>query len=144
MQLGSSAKGQWLVTPAGGRTPQMGPHTSKDVAHLDNDASSPGIGASLLGRHAGGSARGLLSPNVTASAGDCSQPSRFPVCMSAGAWHERQEAVCIFQVMVDTSGWAFMYPLLRLSGVRVACYTITPPSSTDMLRTCPDAPGRLQ
>lgn len=36
--------------------------------------------------------------------------------------------------MVDTSGWAFMYPLLRLSGVRVACYTHYPTISTDMLR----------
>lgn len=36
--------------------------------------------------------------------------------------------------MIDTSGWAFMYPLLRLSGVRVACYTHYPTISTDMLK----------
>ncbi len=42
--------------------------------------------------------------------------------------------MCVFQVMVDTSGWAFMYPLLRLSGVRVVCYTHYPTISTDMLR----------
>ncbi len=35
--------------------------------------------------------------------------------------------------MVDTSGWAFIYPLLRLAGVHVACYTHYPTISTDML-----------
>ena len=38
------------------------------------------------------------------------------------------------QVMIDTSGWAFMYPLLRLAGVRVVCYTHYPTISTDMLK----------
>ena len=38
----------------------MGPHTSQEVAHRDDDAPSPGVGAALLGRHAGGSARGSL------------------------------------------------------------------------------------
>jgi alpha-1,2-mannosyltransferase len=38
------------------------------------------------------------------------------------------------QVMIDTSGWALIYPLLRLSGVRVACYTHYPTISTDMLQ----------
>ena len=46
----------------------------------------------------------------------------------------KEQCVSVSQVMVDTSGWAFMYPLLRLSGVRVACYTHYPTISTDMLR----------
>jgi len=37
------------------------------------------------------------------------------------------------QVFVDTSGWAFMYPLVRLAGVKVACYTHYPTISTNML-----------
>ncbi len=36
--------------------------------------------------------------------------------------------------MVDTSGWAFMYPLFRLAGCRVASYTHYPTISTDMLQ----------
>lgn len=39
----------------------------------------------------------------------------------------------ILQVVIDTSGWAFMYPLFRLAGVRVASYTHYPTISTDML-----------
>ncbi|EIE21183.1 glycosyl transferase [Coccomyxa subellipsoidea C-169] len=38
------------------------------------------------------------------------------------------------KVMVDTSGWAFMYPLFRLAGCRVASYTHYPTISTDMLQ----------
>lgn len=34
---------------------------------------------------------------------------------------------------MDTSGWAFMYPLVRLAGVKVACYTHYPTISTNML-----------
>ena len=37
------------------------------------------------------------------------------------------------QVFVDTAGWAFAYPLVRLAGVKVACYTHYPIISTDML-----------
>lgn len=37
------------------------------------------------------------------------------------------------QVFIDTSGWAFMYPLVRLAGVKVACYTHYPTISTNML-----------
>jgi alpha-1,2-mannosyltransferase len=35
---------------------------------------------------------------------------------------------------VDTSGWAFTYPLARLAGARVAAYTHYPTMSTDMLQ----------
>ena len=38
------------------------------------------------------------------------------------------------QVVVDTSGWAFTYPLYRLAGVKVASYTHYPVISTDMLQ----------
>ena len=38
------------------------------------------------------------------------------------------------QVVVDTSGWAFTYPLYRLVGVKVASYTHYPVISTDMLQ----------
>lgn len=39
----------------------------------------------------------------------------------------------MLQLFVDTSGWAFMYPLVRLAGVKAACYTHYPTISTDML-----------
>lgn len=38
------------------------------------------------------------------------------------------------QTWVDTSGWAFTYPLARLAGARVAAYTHYPTVSTDMLQ----------
>jgi len=41
---------------------------------------------------------------------------------------------CVLQVIVDTSGWAFMYPLFRLAGAKVASYTHYPTISTDMLQ----------
>ena len=119
----------------------MGPHTSKDLAQLDDDAPGLGIGAPMLGRHAGGSARG---PHFTVLVAPTQRPlsCASSAFMDTGAYQERslplyhccQTAVYDFQVMVDTSGWAFTYPLLRLSGVRVACYTHYPTISTDMLR----------
>ena len=38
------------------------------------------------------------------------------------------------QVFIDTTGWAFTYPLARLAGARVACYTHYPTVSTNMLQ----------
>jgi alpha-1,2-mannosyltransferase len=38
------------------------------------------------------------------------------------------------QLVVDSSGWAFAYPLYRLAGVRVASYTHYPTISADMLQ----------
>ena len=46
-----------------------------------------------------------------------------PLCMHA-----------LLQVVVDTSGWAFTYPLYRLASVKVASYTHYPVISTDMLQ----------
>ena len=40
----------------------------------------------------------------------------------------------VLQLFIDTSGWAFTYPMCRLSGVRVACYVHYPTVSTDMLQ----------
>ena len=40
----------------------------------------------------------------------------------------------MLQTWVDTSGWAFTYPLARLAGARVAAYTHYPTVSTDMLQ----------
>eukprot|EP00879_Flechtneria_rotunda_P003773 GHRR01004012.1.p1 GENE.GHRR01004012.1~~GHRR01004012.1.p1 ORF type:complete len:487 (+),score=120.70 GHRR01004012.1:258-1718(+) len=37
------------------------------------------------------------------------------------------------EVFIDTTGWAFPYPLCKLAGCRVACYTHYPTVSTDML-----------
>lgn len=37
------------------------------------------------------------------------------------------------QVFIDTTGWAFTYPLARLAGCRVACYVHYPTISTNML-----------
>lgn len=67
------------ATPAGRRTAQMGPHTSKDVAQLDDDAPGLGIDGPLLGRHAGGSARGPLFTVLTA------QLNYFPLSYASSA-----------------------------------------------------------
>lgn len=40
---------------------------------------------------------------------------------------------CVPEVFVDTSGWAFSYPLARLAGARVCCYVHYPTISVDML-----------
>ncbi|KIZ06575.1 alpha-1,2-mannosyltransferase [Monoraphidium neglectum] len=37
------------------------------------------------------------------------------------------------QVFVDTTGWAFTFPLAKLAGCKVACYVHYPTVSTDML-----------
>lgn len=41
--------------------------------------------------------------------------------------------VLSLQVYIDTTGWAFPYPLAKLSGCKVACYTHYPTVSTNML-----------
>ena len=38
------------------------------------------------------------------------------------------------ELFVDTTGWAFPYPLARLAGSRVAAYVHYPTISTDMLQ----------
>lgn len=38
------------------------------------------------------------------------------------------------QLVVDSSGWAFTYPLYQLAGVKVATYTHYPTISADMLQ----------
>jgi hypothetical protein len=55
-----------------------------------------------------------------------------------GRQQQQQEVTSVLspnpaQVIVDTTGWAFAYPLFRLAGARVACYTHYPTISTDML-----------
>jgi alpha-1,2-mannosyltransferase len=37
------------------------------------------------------------------------------------------------ELFIDTTGWAFPYPLVRLAGARVAAYVHYPTVSTDML-----------
>ncbi|KAK9800825.1 hypothetical protein WJX73_002899 [Symbiochloris irregularis] len=67
------------------------------------------------------------------------QPELYPSFTLVGqAWASVQVAYNALwelnpEVFVDTSGWAFMYPLARLAGCRVACYTHYPTISTDML-----------
>lgn len=39
----------------------------------------------------------------------------------------------LLQVYIDTTGWAFPYPLAKLAGCKVACYTHYPTVSTNML-----------
>ena len=41
---------------------------------------------------------------------------------------------CQVQVFVETTGWAFAYPLVWLAGCRVASYTHYPTVSTNMLQ----------
>ncbi len=38
------------------------------------------------------------------------------------------------ELFVDTTGWAFPYPMARLAGSRVAAYVHYPTISTDMLQ----------
>ncbi|KAJ3674317.1 hypothetical protein LUZ60_004933 [Juncus effusus] len=54
---------------------------------------------------------------------------------SLGSIYLAWEALCkeTPQFYVDTSGYAFTYPLARLFGCRVICYTHYPTISTDML-----------
>lgn len=40
---------------------------------------------------------------------------------------------CFVQVFIDTTGWAFTYPLAKLVGSRVVCYVHYPTVSTNML-----------
>ena len=48
----------------------------------------------------------------------------------------------VVQVFVDTSGWAFTYPLARLAGARVAAYTHYPTVRDSRLKACNyDAPS---
>ena len=49
------------------------------------------------------------------------------LCLDCAIW-------ALSQVVIDTSGWAFTYPLYRLAGVKVASYTHYPVISTDMLQ----------
>jgi alpha-1,2-mannosyltransferase len=39
----------------------------------------------------------------------------------------------VLQVYIDTTGWAFPYPLAKLAGCKVACYVHYPTVSTNML-----------
>ncbi len=48
--------------------------------------------------------------------------------------HADHDMLLALQLFIDTSGWAFTYPMCRLSGVRVACYVHYPTVSTDMLQ----------
>lgn len=54
---------------------------------------------------------------------------------SLGSMYLAWEALCKFTPLYyfDTSGYAFTYPLARLFGCKVICYTHYPTISTDML-----------
>jgi len=66
-------------------------------------------------------------------------PERYPrltlVGQAVGAARLGAEALrgLVPEVFVDTTGWAFAYPLARLLGCRVAAYTHYPTVSTDMI-----------
>ncbi|KAK9831961.1 hypothetical protein WJX81_003478 [Elliptochloris bilobata] len=70
---------------------------------------------------------------------DLLKPERYPhftlVGQAAGSVGLGLAALrrLVPEVMVDTSGWAFAYPLARLAGVRVAAYVHYPTVSADML-----------
>lgn len=46
------------------------------------------------------------------------------------------------ELFIDTTGWAFPYPLARLAGSRVAAYVHYPTISTDMLQRWAGGTGR--
>lgn len=52
----------------------------------------------------------------------------------AVAWQGLRQLVP--ELWVDTTGWAFPYPLARLAGSRVAAYVHYPTISSDMLQRC--------
>jgi alpha-1,2-mannosyltransferase len=69
------------------------------------------------------------------------------VCIWACAWMQRKQVLdrveirqqlqegspWFLQVMIDTTGWAFINPLCKLAGAKVAAYVHYPTVSTDML-----------
>ncbi|GAX84154.1 hypothetical protein CEUSTIGMA_g11577.t1 [Chlamydomonas eustigma] len=66
-------------------------------------------------------------------------PERYPRLTLLGqAWGATKlghEALSKFvpEVFIDTTGWAFTFPLARLAGCRVACYVHYPTVSSDMI-----------
>ncbi len=71
---------------------------------------------------------------------DCLLPGRYPRFTMAAqaaasvrvAWQGLRQLLP--ETFVDTTGWAFPYPLVRLAGARVAAYVHYPTISTDMLQ----------
>lgn len=57
--------------------------------------------------------------------------ARTPCCLPAAA--AAAYRLLLLQVFVDTTGWAFTYPLAKLAGCRVVAYTHYPTVSTNML-----------
>ena len=75
-------------------------------------------------------------------------PGRYPrFTMLGQAWGSVRVAwqglrQLLPELYVDTTGWAFPYPLARLAGARVAAYVHYPTISTDMLQRWVGAGGR--
>ncbi|PSC69622.1 GDP-Man:Man(3) c(2)-PP-Dol alpha-1,2-mannosyltransferase [Micractinium conductrix] len=71
---------------------------------------------------------------------DALLPGRYPrftmlaqaAASVAVAWQGLRQLVP--ELWIDTTGWAFQYPLTRLAGARVAAYVHYPTISTDMLQ----------
>ena len=74
-------------------------------------------------------------------------PGRYPRFTMVGqalgsvavAWQGLRQLLP--ELYVDTTGWAFPYPLVRLAGARVAAYVHYPTISTDMLQRCVGSGG---
>jgi len=49
-------------------------------------------------------------------------------------WHHSHTRLPLPQLFVDTTGWAFTFPLARLAGARVAAYVHYPFISSNMIR----------
>lgn len=70
---------------------------------------------------------------------DALDPSRYPrftmVCQALASVVVAVEALTLMvpEVWIDTTGWAFPYPLVRLCGSRVVAYVHYPTISSDML-----------
>lgn len=84
---------------------------------------------------------------VPLSSRDCLLPGRYPRFTMAAqaaasvrvAWQGLRQLLP--ETYVDTTGWAFPYPLARLAGARVAAYVHYPTISTDMLQRWGARPG---
>lgn len=76
-------------------------------------------------------------------------PGRYPrftmLGQASGSVRVAWQGLCqlLPELFVDTTGWAFPYPLARLAGARVAAYVHYPTISTNMLQRCAWGRGGL-
>ncbi|MQM10183.1 hypothetical protein Taro_043077 [Colocasia esculenta] len=111
------------------------------VIYTGDDASPEGLCARALDRFGVGL---IVPPQVVRLSkrkwiDDRTYPHFTLIGQSLGSIYLSWEALCKFtpQFYFDTSGYAFTYPLARIFGCKVVCYTHYPTISSDMVsRVC--------